>query len=117
MARVLLVEGDAFEAFTAALQLQGLGHEILSVTDSVKEALIMAGRTPPEVAVLNLMLKGEKDGVDLGRKLSSEYGCKVVYTSSYHFLLNSLEGHEVTLPKPYTKEELQGAIEAVLQMF
>jgi len=115
MARVLIVEGDAFQAFLAALQIQGMGHEIVCVTDSAQEAMGVAEKRPPEVAVLDLILDGDNDGVDLGNRLQKACGCKLVYTSTYEMLLNSLEGGSATLPKPYGPEDLQRVIEDVMQ--
>ena len=115
MARVLLIEGDAFQAFLAALQIEGMGHEIVGVTDNVREAMDMAKKMPPDVVVMELMLNGEMDGVDLGNKLHKAYGCRLVYTSTYHMLLNSLEGKSATLAKPYMPEELQNIIEEIMQ--
>lgn len=115
MARVLLVEGDAFEAFMAALQLQDMGHDVVGVTDNAREALTMARKAPPDVAVLELMLSGEMDGVDLGNKLREAHGCKLVYMSANEFLRCSLTGGHVMLAKPYEPEELQNVIDAVIQ--
>ena len=114
MARVMVVEDDSMTAFAASYHIEEMGHEVVGVSDSASGALVHAERFTPDVAVVDIVINGDTDGVVLGRKLAEDYGCRVVYMSAYSFLLESLEGRPATVRKPFKPEELRNVIDNTL---
>jgi len=67
MSRVLLVEDDADQLEIRKLLLEHAGHEVVSAQDA-ESARELFARWPPEIALVDLRLKTDNDGLDLVRE-------------------------------------------------
>ncbi|WOP15433.1 ATP-binding protein [Ottowia sp. SB7-C50] len=117
--RVLLVDDnrDAVELMAHALSLQG--HQV-RVAYTPEEALDLAERSPPQVAVLDVGLPG-MDGKELARLLRARLGdsCLLVALSGYGQDNDRAYAKEAGfahyLVKPATVEQLQAVLMGAVQ--
>jgi DNA-binding NarL/FixJ family response regulator len=62
-AKVLIVEDDRLIALSLAQVLVMAGYEVTGSASSVAEALTLAQRLPPDLAILDIRLPGRGDGI------------------------------------------------------
>lgn len=81
--RVLVVEDEAVVAFFLADLVEDLGFRVLGPAGDADEALALAGREPPEIAIVDISVADEEDGVEIGAELARRYGTSLVFLSGH----------------------------------
>lgn len=114
---VLVVEDEVLIADYIAGVLEEAGHRVAAIADSVDAALAVLERAPADVAVLDVRLKGDADGVELAAELRRRFHMP--------FLFISGSGDPATLrrmtavqplaflQKPFRPDQLLAALRAV----
>ncbi|MCH2490494.1 MAG: response regulator [Flavobacteriales bacterium] len=120
-AHILIVEDKSMLYKRMAMCLKENMYSVSEYCPSFDEALASIHKKMPDLALLDIQLKGEKTGIDLGRKLSSEYGIPFIYVTDYDddqtFYQSLATQHEQFLvkTKPHLNtKELLRAIQTVL---
>ncbi|MFT4980002.1 MAG: CheY-like chemotaxis protein, partial [Myxococcota bacterium] len=113
--RVLIVEDEAIIAAALAVRLEGLGYDISATVADADQVLTAAVAHPPDVALMDIHLKGARTGIDAAGQLQSKLGVPVVYTTAYADA-ETLAQAKLTVPygyllKPYDDSSLKVAIE------
>lgn len=96
---------------------QHLPGQVMLAT-SVATALNKIEQSRPDVVLLDIRLRGERSGTELGQLLSSHYRIPFIYISS-HADKQTLQQAVVTRPagfllKPFKEEEVRAALDNVL---
>jgi two-component system, response regulator PdtaR len=66
--RILIVEDEVLIAWMLAECLECAGHEVIGPAAAMAEALALCeAAAPPELAVLDINLRGGSNGVDVAR--------------------------------------------------
>jgi CheY-like chemotaxis protein len=108
---VLVVEDEAVVALFLADVLAELNYEVCGVAPTGREALTLAAERRPDIAMVDLRLKGDLDGLDTARKLNDEFNIRSVLLSGDPEALRSAASRGVSpigiLNKPYTPEQLE----------
>jgi two-component system, response regulator PdtaR len=81
LAKVLIVEDNELLALGMTDVLAFAGFEILGTANRVSEAIAMAERNCPTVAVIAIHLAGRRDGVE-GANILKNMGAEVVFVST-----------------------------------
>lgn len=116
--RILILEDEAIVAREIETTLCKLGYRIAGKTRNADEALdLLAGR-PIDLALLDINIKGSRDGIDLARIIRQKYRYPFVFLSAYSDR-ETLEKVKETMPygyivKPFSRGELLTAIELAL---
>lgn len=63
--RVLVVEDEVLIADYIAFELEDAGHEVIGTCATAAEALELLRQRQADLLLLDIMLKGERDGIDL----------------------------------------------------
>ena len=117
--RVLVVEDDAIIALSAAGVLEEAGHEVVGPALGAEQALAIARRDKPDLALVDINLNGHAEGVELARVLRRELGVPSLFVSGQIAAAQSNRDAALgLLRKPYDPASLAGALpaaEAVLQ--
>ncbi len=116
--RVLVVEDEVIVARTIASQLNQLGYIVTGTASSGKVAIAKALETQPEIVLMDIILKGEMDGIAAASYIREQLEIPVIFLTAYGDT-NTLERAKVTQPfgyivKPFTIKDLQIAIEIAL---
>jgi len=77
--RVLILEDEILIAWELRDALTDAGFEVVGAASRVREALAIAERTRPHVAVIDVRLRGERDGVEAGLLLRQTFGVEIVF--------------------------------------
>ena len=78
-AKILIVHGDDSAASRLEAHLKDMGHAVCAAVSSGPEALEKAAETRPDLALIDLGLEGEADGIEAARRIGERFGVPVVY--------------------------------------
>jgi CheY-like chemotaxis protein len=99
-------------------ELEDAGHEVLGPVHDVDDALRLAGEQRPDLALVDINLAGDDEGVGLARRLKLEYGVASLFVSGQLAAARSNKDAALgLLKKPYDPSALTGALpvaEAIL---
>ncbi|MBU7009831.1 MAG: response regulator [Theionarchaea archaeon] len=115
---ILVVEDERIVAEDIRRSLQNLGYLIAAVVSSGEEALKSVAETSPDLVLMDIVLKGEMDGIQAAEHIRSQFSTPVVYLTAYADE-NLLQRAKITEPygyilKPFEDKELYSVIEMAL---
>ncbi|MNK24780.1 Sensory transduction protein LytR [compost metagenome] len=70
--KILIVEDEPFAAEELKEKLEKLNHEVIAIAESYEEALELIRKNKPELALVDIELKGELTGIDLSEELQKQ---------------------------------------------
>lgn len=113
--KVMIVEDDALVAMGVQLTLSELGHEVVGIAASEMEALALAQVERPQLALMDIRLRGANDGVQVAQRLWQELRVRCIFLSAYADE-QTMERVAQTRPlgfvqKPYSAQQLKTALE------
>lgn len=115
MSRVLIVEDDPLIALDVEQTLQAAGFEVCGVASSEAEALEMAARLHPELAIVDISLN-PGDGRAVARALNGSTAVLFATGQSDEVADMRATGALACLPKPYSANVVPRALEALARM-
>lgn len=93
-AHILIVEDESVLYDRLKVKLEKEHYTVDDYTPSVKEALARINLKRPDIVLLDIDLKGEHTGLDLGKMLNSEYHIPFIYVTEYNDDQTFYEGLE-----------------------
>ena len=119
MPRALIVEDEALIAEELRERLSRLGFSIIASVDSADEGIAIATRERPDLVLMDIRLKGEKDGVEAAREIRQQIDLPIVYLTAYSDRLTvdraKKSDHDGFLLKPFHRSELQATIQVAME--
>ena len=82
-AQVLVVEDEAIVAESIASKLRRYGYEVLGPVATGEEAVDTAGKTRPDVTLMDIHLAGEMDGISAADQIARKYRIPVIFLTAY----------------------------------
>ena len=118
-ARILIVEDERIVAMDLRLRLVRMGHTVLGIAASGEEAIRQAQALLPDIILMDIVLKGEIDGVEAAARIGVQLHIPVVYISAYTDE-RTLERARRTAPsgylrKPFDNSSIQATLEQTLE--
>jgi PAS domain S-box-containing protein len=116
--RIFIIEDDAIEAMDIKINLESMGYEVLGVAGSGKEALQKLSQSKPDLVLIDIVIKGAMNGVEVAHKIKNEFDLPFIYLTS-HSEETTMEKAKITEPfgyviKPFDVTELKYTIEIAL---
>jgi len=116
--RVLVVEDEPIVAEDIASRLKHMGYEVVDVVESGEAAIATAAATKPDLALMDIVLEGEMDGIQAAEHLRENYGIPIVYLTA-NADETTLQRAKATVPfgyilKPFKEKELKVTIEIAI---
>ncbi|MDD3042489.1 MAG: response regulator [Methanosarcinaceae archaeon] len=117
-AKILVVEDQNIVAMNIRNKLRNLGYTVPSTAASGEEAIRKAELTRADIVLMDIMLKGDIDGIKAANEIKKRFGIPVIYLTAYTDN-ETLERAKLTEPagyisKPFKEEDLKSNIEMVL---
>jgi two-component system, response regulator PdtaR len=117
--RVLIIEDDQLVANQIDGALTDAGFEVIGAAASGEEAMELARSRSPVLAVVDIRLAGDMDGVDTAIALFRSHGIRCVFASAY----SDDEAHRRAaaaaplgwVQKPYTMRSLVATVRAAVK--
>ena len=119
--KILVVEDDPMIAESVQDILGVLKHEVVGVADDAEKAIAICNETLPDLALLDIQIGGDIDGVDLADLLNQNFQIPFIFTTA--FADNDTidraksKGPYGYLVKPYGIKDMNAAIEVAMSAF
>jgi PAS domain S-box-containing protein len=118
MTTIMVVEDERIVARDLQKRLQKLGYTVSAVVSSGIKAVEKTKEINPDLVLMDIVLRGDMDGITAAEIIRSQLGVPVVYVTAYADE-ETLQRAKVTEPygyilKPFEDRELHTAIEIAL---
>ncbi|WP_304517286.1 LytR/AlgR family response regulator transcription factor [Cecembia rubra] len=119
--KILIVEDELVIAEDLKDTLEDLGYEVCGIAISAREALAMIEEKSPDLALLDIQIKGGKDGIALGAEINEQYHLPFIILTS-HADRQTIDRAKTVNPygylvKPFNEKEILAGIELALANF
>ena len=115
--KILLVEDESIEALDIKRTLESFGYEVPYVASNGEEAVKKALEIMPDLILMDIILKGQTDGIDAALEIK-KFNIPVIFLTA-HPEESTIERAKLTEPygyltKPYDTIELKYSIELAI---
>jgi len=119
--KIVVVEDEIVIADNICEILSDLGYDVAEPAISYSEAIKTINQHNPDLAIIDINLRGKKDGIDIAQTLKSDYYFPYIFLTSNTDKKTVERAKKVTpsayLVKPFRKDELYTAIEIAISNF
>ena len=117
-ADILVVEDESIVARDLANRLKRLDYHVTGIAASGEDAIGKAVEAPPDLVLMDIMLRGDMDGIEAAGQIWERLGVPVVYLTA-NSDENTLQRAKITGPfgyilKPFEERSLYTTIEMAL---
>ncbi len=116
---ILIVEDDTIMALAMRDELEALGYDVVGTADSGQAALALARKFAPDLALVDVRLRGTMDGIAAARAIRAGGATRIAFVTAHvdsgTRAAMAEVGYEVLLPKPYTTAQLARAVAAAFE--
>ena len=111
---ILIVEDEPILAWSLAQALREAGHTILGPTASSDEAIELSARYMPRLALVDITLDGQIEGIGIARRLKNEMSIASIFMTAQPTLARENADAALGLiEKPYLPEGVSRAIAVI----
>ncbi len=119
--KVLIVEDESIVAKDIQNILQKNNYEVIGIANNADTALNYLAQQMPNVILMDIMIKGNMNGIELSHKIKEEYDIPIIFLTAYSDL-PTLEKAKIVEPyayitKPFKNSDILSAIEITLFRF
>jgi DNA-binding response OmpR family regulator len=112
--RALIVEDETLIAEELTERLSNLGFSVIAAVDSAEEGIAIATREHPDLVLMDIRLKGQKDGVQAAKEIREQVDLPIVFVTAYsdRLTVERAKGteHDAYILKPFHTRELESSI-------
>jgi two-component system, response regulator PdtaR len=111
---ILVAEDEVLIALVLEMTLSLAGHRVVGPVATAEEALQAAEATRPELALVDVRLRGARDGVWLAQSLRDRWGVPSLFLSGQTEQVRAARDAALgMLGKPYDPDEVVEAVAAI----
>jgi len=115
---ILIVEDELLIAKNLSQKLESLGYQIVGIVSCGADAIQRAGELEPDVILMDIVIKGDIDGIETAVIINQKFDIPIIYTTAYadDETLQRAEnsGSYGYLLKPFKQRELHATIKIAL---
>ncbi|MCC4769249.1 response regulator [Methanosarcina sp. DH2] len=116
--RILIVEDEHIVAMGIKRMLKSLGYTLVGVASSGEDAINKTESTFPDLVLMDIMLKGDMNGIEAAKEIKTRFDVPVVYLTACSES-KIVERAWKTEPlgyivKPFDEKDLQKGIDVAL---
>ncbi len=119
--KIGIVEDDLLIAESIAVTLQQIGYQPTKPVRTYADALRMIETETPDLLLVDIILEGEKDGIDLAATVNKNYGTPFIFLTANSDAATVNRAKEVKpyayLVKPFNENDLFSSIEIAFSNF
>jgi two-component system, LytTR family, response regulator LytT len=113
--KILVVEDELLIAEDIKIHLENLGYSVIGIASSYDEASKLAAEAQPDIALVDILIEGDKDGIETAGYLKSNFQIPIIFLTS-HADKNTVERAKKVNPdgylvKPFNSSDLFTSIE------
>lgn len=116
--KILVIEDESIVAMDIKRRLENMNYQVPEIISSGEEAIENTLQISPDLVLMDIVLRGEVDGIKAAQVIKDKYNIPVVYLTAYSDE-KTLKRAKITGPfgyiiKPFEDRELHSAIEVAL---
>ncbi|MEO6862059.1 MAG: response regulator, partial [Microcoleus sp.] len=115
---ILIVEDELLIAKNLSHKLEKLGYQIADIVSCGADAIQRAGEIKPDLILMDIVIKGDIDGIETAAIIHQELDIPIIYTTAYadDETLQRAEntGSYGYLLKPFKERELHATIKIAM---
>ncbi len=117
--KILVVEDEFIVAADLKARLNKMGYKVVGTAASGLEAIEKVWKESPDIVLMDIVLKGEMDGIAAAEAIKQGYNIPIIFLTAYADQ-NTFSKAKTTEPfgyicKPFQEKNLRMAIEVALQ--
>jgi DNA-binding LytR/AlgR family response regulator len=116
--QLLIVEDDFLISEEIKSCVLALGFEVSSIVDNGKDAIQEVLKSKPDLAIMDIRIKGELDGIETAGQLAKDFDIPIIYLTDQQdkatFERAKSTKPHAFLSKPFTNLSLQRSIELAI---
>lgn len=117
-AGILIVEDESIVQVHLQRIVERVGYEVTGVAASAQEAIDVASKNPPDLVLMDIELRGERDGIEAARELRSMFDVAIVFLTAYADELTVQRTEAVGavgyIVKPFSEGEVRAVVATAL---
>ncbi|MGV1099386.1 response regulator [Thiovibrio sp. JS02] len=117
-AKILVVEDEWIIANDIKDSLIDMGYRVTAIASSGEEAMARAEEEPPDLMLMDIVLKGSMTGIDTARAILARRDIPVIFLTAYDNQIMVDQAKKIPnsgyLLKPFKDRELHIAIDMAL---
>lgn len=117
--RALIVEDEILIAEELRDRLSHLGFSVIGAVDSADEGVAIATRERPDLVLMDIRLKGKKDGIKAAQEIRQQIDIPIIYLTAYSDQRTveraKRTDHDGYILKPFHRQDLQSTIEIAME--
>ena len=115
---VLVVEDESIVSKDIQHSLKKLGYNVVGASPTGEKAIELAGTEKPDIVLMDIMLKGEMNGIEAASQIKELYSVPVIFLTAYADE-STLSKAKITEPygyvlKPFKEIDLHTTIEMAI---
>ena len=118
-ARILVVEDDFLIAMQTEAALAAAGFNVIGTAATAEQALALAEKERPVLAVMDIRLASKRDGIDAARQLYHELNIRCIFATAHDDETTRKRAAPYAplgwLAKPYTTASLIALVTAAVR--
>jgi YesN/AraC family two-component response regulator len=104
--RVLVVEDEILIRKYVILLLESVGCTVVGETAYAEKAMLLAKEKSPDLVLMDIRLKGDMDGIDAAKEISSHSNAAILFMSAYDYQ-KQVEAQQIPNTLGYLKKPLE----------
>jgi response regulator of citrate/malate metabolism len=119
MKKIIIIEDETIISFSYRLQLERMGFEVIGTARSTDEAEELLRDERPDLIIMDIYLKGEKNGLELAQEIHATDPIPILFLTASTkpevvAAIHELEGCNY-LPKPINSDSLEDVLQRFAQ--
>jgi len=116
--KILIVEDQLIITMDLEYMLQELGYDVCGICTNYDDAISLIKTAKPDLILVDIILYGEKTGIDLAHEINATYHTPFIFLTS-HADRSTIEAAKSTNPsgyivKPFNRNDVYASIEITL---
>ena len=113
--KILIVEDEIIIAFDIKHSLLKFGYDVIHIVSNENDALKSVSKQKPDLVLMDIILEGEKTGIDAAQKIKEKYGIPLIFLTAHISDEILAKAKEIEpygyLIKPFKESELHAILE------
>jgi two-component system, response regulator PdtaR len=119
MKKIIIIEDETIISFSYRLQLERMGFEVIGTARSTDEAEELLRDERPDLIIMDIYLKGEKNGLELAQEIHATDPIPILFLTASTkpevvAAIQDLKGCNY-LPKPINSDSLEDVLQRFAQ--
>jgi CheY-like chemotaxis protein len=116
----MVVEDETIIALDIKNRLESIGYKVGALVPSGEEALRIINEIKPDLVLMDIVLRGDLDGMQTAEIITKEYQIPVVFLTSYSDEKTLQLAHKISpygyLVKPFNENDLKIKLDLVKEL-